>query len=90
MVELCLRSPNPVPLYFDKEGAEALAKNQEHHLRTKHIDARHHFICKCVAKNVFTVQHIGTKDMVVDMLTKPLSCVLLKSHQALFGLVAGG
>lgn len=49
MVELRIREPVPLPLYVDNEGAKALEKNPEHHLRTKHIDARHHFIRECVA-----------------------------------------
>lgn len=35
-----------VPLYVDNRGAKALAKNPQHHSRTKHIDTRHHFIAR--------------------------------------------
>lgn len=73
MAEICIRNSILVPLYVDNKGAKALAKNPEHHSRTKHIDAQHHFIRECVAWGVFTVHHVGTKQMIADMLTKPLS-----------------
>lgn len=31
---------NPVQLYGDNQGANALTRNPEHHQRTKHIDVR--------------------------------------------------
>lgn len=42
--ELHLRPSSSIPLHVENEGAEALAKNPEHHTRTKHIDTRYHFI----------------------------------------------
>lgn len=85
--ELRLRSSSPIPLHVDNEGAEALAKNPEHHTRTKHIDARYHFIRECVNLGKLKVRHVSTKDMVADMLTKPLSHVMLARHRDLFGIV---
>lgn len=71
----------------DNEGAEALARNPEHHTRTKHIDARYHFIRECVADADVRVEHVSTKDMLADMLTKPLPRVMLQHHWHMFGLV---
>jgi hypothetical protein len=48
---------------------------------------RFHFIQDCVKKNKLQVLHVFTKDMLADMLTKPLSCVLLQSHRSAFGVV---
>jgi hypothetical protein len=84
--ELCLRPKAALPLHVDNEEAEALAKNQEHHTRTKHINARYHFVCHCVKRGRLTILHVSTKDMLADMLTKPLPQVLLESHRSLFGL----
>lgn len=42
--ELRLRPKAAIPLHVDNEGAEALARNPEHHTRKKHIDTRYHFI----------------------------------------------
>ncbi|PLW30300.1 hypothetical protein PCANC_25459 [Puccinia coronata f. sp. avenae] len=70
-----------------KEGAEALARNPEHHARTKHIHARYHFIRECIADNTISLLHVSTTDMLADMLTKPLARVLLEKHRLMFGIV---
>lgn len=85
--ELRLRPLQPIPLHVNNEGAEALAKNPEHHDRTKHIDARYHFIRECVDLGKVKVRHVSTKDMIADMLTKPLSYTMLVHHRDLFGIV---
>jgi hypothetical protein len=85
--ELCLRPKAALPLHVDNEGAEALAKNPEHHTRTKHIDARYHFVRHCVKRRRLSIFHVSTKDMLADMLTKPLPRVQLESHRLRFGLV---
>jgi hypothetical protein len=85
--ELCLRPKAALPLHVDNEGAEALAKNPEHHTRTKHIGTRHHFVRQCVNRRHLSVLHVSTKDMLADMLTKPLPRVQLELHRTNFGLV---
>ena len=85
--ELKLQPKAAIPLHVDNAGAEALAKNPEHHSRTKNIDARFHFSRECVKSGKISVLHVSTKDMLADMLTKPLNRVLLKDHQARFGIV---
>jgi transposase InsO family protein len=88
LTELCLRPNTAIPIHVDNEGAEALAKNPEHHARTKHIHARYHFIRECVQLREVELLHVSTKDMLADMLTKPLSRVLLEKHRTMFGIVA--
>jgi hypothetical protein len=85
--ELCLRPSTAIPLHVDNKGAEALAKNPKHHAQTKHIHAWYHFICECVQQDDINLLHVSTKDMLVDMLTKPLTRVLLEKHCLMFGLV---
>jgi hypothetical protein len=85
--KLCLRPKAALPLHVDNAGAEALAKNPKHHTQTKRIDARYHFIRHCVKRGRVSVLHVSTKDMLADMLTKPLLRVQLESHRAPFGLV---
>jgi hypothetical protein len=87
LTELCLWPDTVIPLHVDNEGAEALAKNPEHHARTKHIHARYHFIRECVQEGDISLLHVSTKDMMADMLTKPLPRVALEKHRALFGIV---
>lgn len=44
LTELGLPPKGPTVIYSDSQGSMALAKNPEHHERTKHIDIQYHFI----------------------------------------------
>jgi hypothetical protein len=85
--ELKLIPSTSMPLHVSNAGAKALSKNPKHHTCTKHIDARFHFIRECVKKDKLAVLHVSTKDMLVDMLTKPLLRVPLESHCQAIGVV---
>jgi hypothetical protein len=61
-----------VTIYADNQGAIALAKNPEHHARSKHIDVQYHFIREHVEAERIKLTYISTHDMVADGLTKPL------------------
>ncbi|PLW46780.1 hypothetical protein PCASD_05974 [Puccinia coronata f. sp. avenae] len=50
----------PIPLHVNNKGAKALAKNPEHHARTKHIHARYHFIRECVQDDEISLLHVST------------------------------
>jgi transposase InsO family protein len=67
----------PTTLYCDNQGAIALAKNPEHHSRTKHIDIQYHFIRERVADRSVMLAFVGTEDMIADVLTKALD---LQAH----------
>jgi hypothetical protein len=78
LTELHLCPDTPIPLHVNNEGAKALARNPEHHARTKHIHARYHFICECIQEDEISLLHVSTRDMLANMLTKPLTRVLLE------------
>ena len=63
----------PVPVFYDNQGAIALAKNPELYSRIKHIDIRYHFLRESVSEAVITLSYVPTNDMVADGLTKPLA-----------------
>ena len=44
LVGLGLNASAPTSIHCDSQGAIALAKNPEHHQRSKHIDMRYHFV----------------------------------------------
>jgi hypothetical protein len=46
-----------------------------HHERTKHVDIYYHYIKDRVRDGYLQLQHVGTKDMAADGLTKPLEDV---------------
>ncbi|KAF0706887.1 hypothetical protein AaE_013900 [Aphanomyces astaci] len=65
----------PITIWEDNQGSIALAKNTEHHRRTKHIDIRYHFIREKVASADIELKYCPTSDMIADIFTKPLPAV---------------
>ena len=57
---------NPVTLYRDNQGANALAYNPDYHSRTKHIHGRQRFITEMVEQKVIQVSYIPTVTDSVD------------------------
>jgi transposase InsO family protein len=70
--ELGFDMSEPTLILSDNQGSIALAKNPEHHARSKHIDVRHHYVREQVASQAIRLQYINTEEMVADLLTKPL------------------
>jgi hypothetical protein len=69
---LGLNASAPTTVHCDSQGAIALAKNPEHHQRSKHIDMRYHFVREQVTGGAIALVYTPTADMVADQLTKPL------------------
>ena len=87
LCELKLILSISIPLHVNSAGAKALSKNPKHHLCTKHIDARFHFMRECIKKEKLSFLCVLTKEMLADMLTKPLPHVPLESHCLAIGVV---
>src|SRR6202035_1190951 len=68
----------PVLINCDNLGTVQFSQNPQHHQRSKHVDVRYHYIRQLIEDNLVKIQHIGTKHMVADMLTKPLKPALVK------------
>ena len=56
----------------DNQSAICLAKNQQVHGRTKHIDIKYHFIRDMVQAGRIKLIYCASEDMVADMFTKGL------------------
>lgn len=82
MTELGQPPSTATTVHSDSQGAIALAKNPEHHKRSKHIDIQHHYVREQVEAGSVVMPHIGTELMVADVLTKPLAA---DRHAALAG-----
>ena len=80
------KSPSPITINCDNQGAIALSKDDRFHARTKHIDIRFHFIRNSVETGLIQVQYCPTDDMVADILTKGLPHVKTKHFASLMGL----
>lgn len=63
----------PTVLHYDNTGSAALANNPVHHSRSKNIDLRYHFIRSLVKKNHVSLEYVKTKELLADILTKPLA-----------------
>ena len=74
--ELGYTVDNPIPIYRDNKGTIDLALNLVTGCRSKHIDIKHHVICKYVEKDKISLIHIPTMEMVADGFTKSLSHTL--------------
>ena len=47
-------------------------KNPVMHSKTKHIPIKYHFLREHVLEKIVNLEHIGTKDQVADIFTKPI------------------
>ncbi|KAG3126104.1 hypothetical protein PI126_g22469 [Phytophthora idaei] len=67
---------HPVPLLLgDNEGAISLTTKPSKHSKSKHIDNKYHMVRRNVELKLLTTQHIGTEQMIADIMTKPLAVV---------------
>jgi hypothetical protein len=63
---------NHIPLLCDNESAIKIAYNSCEHFRTKHIHIRHHSLRDHAIKEDIVISHVGSKDQLADIFTKPL------------------
>ena len=61
-----------VSFLCDNESVMKLTNNPVQHLRTKHIDVRHHFIRDHQQKGDISIESVGTEDQLADIFTKSL------------------
>ena len=61
-----------IPLYYDNNGAIALAKESRSHQKPKHIERRYHLFHDYLEKGYVKVKRVDSTDNAVDPLTKPL------------------
>ena len=71
----------------DNQNGIRLSENPVFHDRSKHIDIRYHFIRDIVQRGAIRLDHIGTDEQVVDILTKPLGKVKFLTFREKFGIV---
>ena len=72
LTEIGYMESDDLVIHVDNQGCMALAHNPEFHARTKHIDIQYHFIREKVDEGVIQLQYCPTKEMVADVLTKPV------------------
>lgn len=65
----------PTVVFEDNRAAISLTEESASHKRTKHIDVRYHLLRESSTKRVLQLEHIGTEEMIADLLTKPLGII---------------
>jgi hypothetical protein len=70
--EILYQDQVAVVIHCDNQGAIALAKNDQFHARTKHIDIQEKWVREAVATKEVELQYISTDFQLSDGLTKPL------------------
>ena len=77
---------NPVTIYSDSMAALAYAKDPKYHGKTKHIEIKYHYIRDMVTKKEMFLEHIFTKNIIADPLTKPIARNSFHDHIKGLGL----
>jgi len=75
LAEIGHKQLEPTIMLEDNKSTIAMIEKPGNGQKTKHIDVRYNFIREQVMKKAITMQHLGTKDMTADALTKGLSRV---------------
>ena len=64
-----------VELRVDNSSAIELTKNPAFHSKTKHIDVRYHYIQMSIEKKWIKINHVPSKEKLVDIIMKALGKV---------------
>ncbi len=70
----------------DNQSAICLAKNQQVHGRTKHIDIKYHFLRDLVEAGRIKLTYCASEDMVADVLSKGLRIKQFEKLRQLAGV----
>ena len=71
--DLCHEQDKETIIYCDNSSVIALSNNYVFHKRTKHIDAKFHFIRELVNNGEIVLHHCRTEEQFPNILTKPLT-----------------
>ena len=76
-------------IQVDNKSAIELTKNPVNHERSKHIDARFHFIRDHVKEGNVEFTYVTSQDQAADIFTKPLPKILLNRCKKMLGMTDG-
>ena len=76
----------PLRMYCDNEPAVVYAHNNKSSGAAKHIDIKFYIVKKKIQDHSITLEHISTKKMLADPLTKGLPPSVFSEHVAGMGL----
>jgi hypothetical protein len=76
----------PLKLYYDNELAVLYAHNNKKTKTNKHINIRFYVVKEKIQDQTISLEHISTKKMITDPLTKGLPLNVFREHLAGMGL----
>lgn len=62
----------PTIIYTDNKGSLAHSSNPVNHKLAKHINVKHHIVCKHVNDGLIAMEHVPGTECTADISTKPL------------------
>jgi hypothetical protein len=72
----------PLKLYYDNEPAVLYAHNNKKIKVVKHINIRFYIVKEKIQDHTISLEHISTKKMIVNPLTKGLPTSVFREHLA--------
>jgi len=76
----------PIALFIDNKSATSLSRNLVLHRRSKHIEAKFHFLREQVNKGALQIFHCSTKLRLADIFTKALKVDRFIKLRSLIGM----
>ena len=76
-----------IEIFVDNKSTLALTKNLVFQDRSKHIDARYHFIRECIAREEVQLEFLKSQDQVADIFNEPLKYDTFYKLRALLGVI---
>ena len=77
---------SPIEIRCDSEAAINVAKAEESHKASKHLDVKLHSIRERIEHGIISVLRVPTKENVADMFTKSLPPDTFRRHSSALGL----
>ena len=76
----------PLKMYCDNEPAVFYAHNNKSSVAAKHINIKFYVVKERIQDHTISLEHISTKEMLADPLTKGLPPSVFREHLADMGL----
>ena len=77
-------------IFCDNNSAISFSNNFVFHKRTKHIDAKYHFIMELVNNGEIVLQHCRSEEQFANILTKQLAHKSFEYPRKCLGVTDGG
>lgn len=84
--EMEIEVSRPIALFIDNKSAISLARNPVLHGRSKHIEAKFHFLREQVNKGALQIVHCSTELQLADIFTKALKVDRFIKLRSLIGM----